>query len=59
MYTEIFDLAEWDRLVLGGDGVGWGVVLGVRTEGADVDFACGDRAVGVDLKHTVGQLSGR
>lgn len=50
VYTEVLDLAQRDGLVFGGDGVGRGVVLGVGTEGADVDLAGRDGAVGVDLR---------
>ena len=49
MDAKVFYFVEGDGLVFGGGGVRGDVFLGVGAEGADVDFAGGDGAVGVDL----------
>lgn len=49
VYTEVLDLVQRDRLVLGGDGVWWCVVLWICAEGSDVNLARRNRAVWVDL----------
>ena len=54
MNSKVFDFVQWDGLVFGGGGIGGIVVLGIGAEGADVDFAGRDCAVGVDL-----EVSGR
>lgn len=52
MDTKVFNLVKRDRLVLGGYGI-WGrVVVRVRAEGANVDFAGRDSAVGIDLQQS-------
>ena len=43
MHPEVFNLVEWDRLVLGGVIVRGLVALGVGPEGAQVHLAGGDR----------------
>lgn len=49
MHSEIFDLAERDRLVFGRNSVRWRVVLRVCAEGANVDLAGRNSTVGIDL----------
>lgn len=48
--TEIFDLAERDRLIFGRRHVGRGVVLRIGPEGTNIHFTSRDGAVGIDLK---------
>ena len=49
MDPEILDFVQRDRLVFTWFRVGGDVFLGIRAEGADVDFAGGDCAVRIDL----------
>lgn len=49
MHTEIFNLAQRDRLVLGRLGRSRLVIRRERSERANVDFASGDGAVRVNL----------
>ena len=50
MYTEVLDLVERDALVLAARRIRGRVVLRIRAESADVDFAGRDSAVGVNLE---------
>lgn len=56
MYTEIFDLAERDRLILGGWSIRRGVIFRERAEGANVDFSSWDGAVWINLRRSWSKL---
>lgn len=49
MNTEIFDLAQRDRLVFRWRDIGWCVVFWVRSESSNVNFSSRDSAIGVNL----------
>lgn len=49
MYAEIFDLVQWDRLILRCYSVWWRVVLWISPEGTDIDLASRNGTVGVNL----------